>query len=56
MVKRGNRAQAREKLRDHHHMIGVKYDSFVLIGLSLLIESLAFNWLESSGSYASQKK
>jgi len=29
---RGNRAQAREKLRDQHHMIGVKNDSFVLIG------------------------
>jgi len=44
--------QAREILRDHHHMIGVKY---VLIGLRPLIEFLAFNWLESSAN-ARQKK
>ena len=29
--KRGNRALARENLRDQHQMIGVKDDSFVLI-------------------------
>ena len=37
--KRGNEALAREKLRDQHHRIGGKDDSFVLIGYSTLIGS-----------------